>query len=183
MSRSNGILSPVQNNFNEKSYLSSYRIKKSHNGIKFVLGTRTIFSVPFCEKISIKKSDISVKLLTIDLLKEYIWEWKNNILKDLTNNASKFDLWHVNVDEVVDFSTEEDVFRRYTSFLTGLKLKLKIKTFPHVNAFSIDHLVDALALIWHVEVESDSPGPQNDPYIELKQEPSFFQNKFAPWYN
>ncbi|CAG8594823.1 3640_t:CDS:2 [Funneliformis caledonium] len=141
----------------------------------FVLGTRTIFSVPFCEKISIKKSDISVKLLTIDLLKEYIWEWKNNILKDLTNNASKFDLWHVNVDEVVDVSNEEDVFRRYTSFLTELKLKLKIKTFPHINAFSIDQLIDALALIWHVEVESDSLGPQNDPYIELKQEPSFFK--------
>ena len=45
---------------------------------------------------------------------------------------------------------------------------------------SIDQLVGALALIWHVEVvDSDSPGQQDDPYVELKKEPSFFKVNFS----
>jgi hypothetical protein len=45
-----------------------------------------------------------------------------------------------------------------------------------MNVLSIGQLVDALALIWHVEtMESDSPGPQDDPYFNLKTEPSFFK--------
>ena len=54
-----------------------------------------------------------------------------------------------------------------------------MKTFPYINILSIDQLIDALALIWHVEVvNSDSPGQQNDPYVELKKEPSFFKVNF-----
>ncbi|CAI2184958.1 17720_t:CDS:2 [Funneliformis geosporum] len=60
-----------------------------------------------------------------------------------------------------------------------VKIEIKdkvIKTFSHINAFSIDQLVDALALIWYVEAgESDSPDPQNDPCLKLKMEPSFFK--------
>ncbi|CAB4431593.1 unnamed protein product [Rhizophagus irregularis] len=51
-----------------------------------------------------------------------------------------------------------------------------IKTFPHINKFSIDQLIDALALIWSVEaVESDPPSSQNDPCVKLKMKPSFFK--------
>ncbi|CAG8705902.1 16658_t:CDS:2, partial [Funneliformis caledonium] len=58
---------------------------------------------------------------------------------------------------------------------TEIKNKV-IETFPHMNVLSIGQLVDALALIWHVEtMESDSPGPQDDPYFNLKTEPSFFK--------
>jgi hypothetical protein len=62
----------------------------------FVLNTGTIFSVPFGEKVSIKEEEVLIKSLTTDLLKEYIWEQKNNILKDLTNDASKLDLCNLN---------------------------------------------------------------------------------------
>jgi hypothetical protein len=48
-----------------------------------------------------------------------------------------------------------------------------------VKSSSIEQLIDALALIWDVEVvDSDSPGQQNDPYVELKKEPSFFKVNF-----
>ena len=41
------------------------------------------------------------KTLTFDILKKYIWERENNILKDLTNDTSKLNLWYVDVKEVV----------------------------------------------------------------------------------
>ena len=85
----------------------------------FVLGTGTGFSIPLSEKVSIKNDDYSVKSLTIDILKEYIWERKNNILKDLTNDASKLELWHVNVEEVVDVFNEDDIVQK----LEGNKMK------------------------------------------------------------
>ncbi|CAG8633928.1 12355_t:CDS:2, partial [Acaulospora colombiana] len=51
-----------------------------------------------------------------------------------------------------------------------------IKAFPNVDKFSIDQLVYALALIWNIETgKCDSPSPQNDPYVKLKAEPSFFK--------
>ena len=75
----------------------------------FVLGNGTTFSIPFSEKVYIKKEEYDIKSLTIDIFKEYIYERKNNILKDLTNDASKLDLWHVNVEEVVDVFTEDDI--------------------------------------------------------------------------
>ncbi|CAG8724307.1 12869_t:CDS:2, partial [Acaulospora morrowiae] len=60
-----------------------------------------------------------------------------------------------------------------------VKIEIKnkvIKAFPNVDEFSIDQLVDALALIWNIETgKCDSPGPQNDPYVKLKVEPSFFK--------
>ncbi|CAB4404858.1 unnamed protein product [Rhizophagus irregularis] len=60
-----------------------------------------------------------------------------------------------------------------------VKIEIKnkvIKTFPHINNFSIDQLTNALALIWNVDaVESDPPSSQNDPCIKLKMEPSFFK--------
>ncbi|CAG8596153.1 22448_t:CDS:2 [Racocetra persica] len=61
-------------------------------------------------------------------------------------------------------------------FLLMSTFILVIKTFPHINVFSIGRLVDALAFIWHVEAEeSDSPGSSNDPCFKLKTEPSFFK--------
>src|SRR6185437_12943042 len=60
--------------------------------------------------------------------------------------------------------------------MTLLFFFLVIEIFPHMNVLSIGQLVDALALIWHVKtMESDSPGPQDDPYFNLKTEPSFFK--------
>ncbi|CAI2188342.1 16004_t:CDS:2 [Funneliformis geosporum] len=63
-----------------------------------------------------------------------------------------------------------------------VKIEIKnkvIKAFPRVKTSSIEQLIDALALIWDVEVvDSDSPGQQNDPYVELKKEPSFFKVNF-----
>ncbi|CAG8784662.1 4068_t:CDS:2, partial [Gigaspora rosea] len=48
--------------------------------------------------------------------------------------------------------------------------------FPNVNESLIDPLVYVLALIWDIEAgENDSPGPQKDPYVNLKAEPSFFK--------
>src|SRR4051812_34008591 len=85
----------------------------------FVLGTETGFSIPLSEKVSIKNDDYSIKSLTIDILKEYIWERKNNILKDLTNDASKLELWHVNVEEVADVFNEDDIVQK----LGGKKMK------------------------------------------------------------
>ncbi|GBB99880.1 hypothetical protein RclHR1_36690001 [Rhizophagus clarus] len=73
----------------------------------FVLGTGTIFSIPLSEKVTIKKDEFSIKSLTIDILKKYIWERENDILKNLTNDASKLNLWHVNVEEVVDISNKD----------------------------------------------------------------------------
>ncbi|CAI2169618.1 7253_t:CDS:2 [Funneliformis geosporum] len=85
----------------------------------FVLGTGTIFSIPLSEKIPINKVEVPIKSLTIDFLKEYIYERKNNILKDLTNDASKLELWHVNVEEVVDVFNEDDIVQK----LGGNKMK------------------------------------------------------------
>lgn len=78
----------------------------------FVLGVGTIFSISLSEKIPIKQDEVPIKLLTINFLKEYIYERKNNILKDLTNDASKLDLWLVNVKEVVDVFNEYDIVQK-----------------------------------------------------------------------
>ncbi|CAG8594865.1 7108_t:CDS:2, partial [Acaulospora morrowiae] len=74
-----------------------------------------------------------------------------------------------------------------------VKIEIKnkvIKTFPNVDKFSIDQLVYALPLIWDIKIEkSDSPGPQNDLYVKLKVESSFFKarlprvNYHNPFYN
>ncbi|RIB07752.1 hypothetical protein C2G38_405457 [Gigaspora rosea] len=60
-----------------------------------------------------------------------------------------------------------------------VKIEIKnkvIKAFPNVNESLIDPLVYVLALIWDIEAgENDSPGPQKDPYVNLKAEPSFFK--------
>ncbi|CAG8640318.1 11576_t:CDS:2, partial [Funneliformis caledonium] len=160
--------------------------------------TGTIHTIPFGEKVSVEKYEYPIKSLSINILKKYIWEREKDILKDLTNHASKLEFWHVNVEEVVDVFNEDDIVQKLggnkmkPNFLFSdyfispmyilsdeIKIEIKnkvMKTFPHINAFSIDQLVNALALIWHVEaMESDSPGPQNDPYIELKQKPAFFK--------
>ncbi|PKY60902.1 hypothetical protein RhiirA4_520434 [Rhizophagus irregularis] len=59
-----------------------------------------------------------------------------------------------------------------------IEIKNKVmKTFPHIEISS--ELIDALALIWDVRVAyNDFPGQQNDPYVELKKEPSFFKVNF-----
>ncbi len=85
----------------------------------FILGTGTGFSIPLSEKVSIKNDDYSINSLTIDILKKYIWEWEKDILKDLTNHASKLKLWHVNVKEVVDVLNEDDIVQK----LKGNKMK------------------------------------------------------------
>src|SRR6266540_4256915 len=85
----------------------------------FILGTGTGFSIPLSEKDSIKNDDYSINSLTIDILKKYIWEWEKDILKDLTNHASKLKLWHVNVKEVVDVLNEDDIVQK----LKGNKMK------------------------------------------------------------
>ncbi|CAB4429267.1 unnamed protein product [Rhizophagus irregularis] len=58
-----------------------------------------------------------------------------------------------------------------------IEIKNKVKKiFPHIDVFSIEQLVDVLALIWHTEeLENDSPDPQSDPCFKLKMEPSFFK--------
>ncbi|CAG8628921.1 16400_t:CDS:2 [Funneliformis caledonium] len=101
----------------------------------FVLGTGTGFSIPLSEKVSIKNDDYFIKSLTIDILKEYIWERKNNILKDLTNDASKLELWLVNVEEVVDVFNEDDIVQK----LEGNKMK---PNFLFSNYFSDQGLTD-----------------------------------------
>ena len=85
----------------------------------FILGTGTGFSIPLSEKVSIKHDDYSINSLTIDILKKYIWEREKDILKDLTNHASKLELWHVNVEEVVDVLNEDDIVQK----LGGNKMK------------------------------------------------------------
>ena len=61
------------------------------------------------------------------------------------------------------------------TFRSRSLLFLVMKAFPRISV-SIDQLVDVLALIWNVEaVDSDPPDRQNDPYVELKKEPSFFK--------
>jgi hypothetical protein len=74
-----------------------------------VLGTGVTVSVPLSEKIPIKNEEISLKFLTVDFLKKYIWEREKNILEDLTNDSSGLSLWNVNVDEVKDVTTENDI--------------------------------------------------------------------------
>ncbi|CAB5386898.1 unnamed protein product [Rhizophagus irregularis] len=64
-------------------------------------GKGTIFSIPLSDKISIEKEEYSIESLTIDILKKYIWEREEKNLK-FTDNASELELWHVNVEEVVD---------------------------------------------------------------------------------
>ncbi|CAB5368102.1 unnamed protein product [Rhizophagus irregularis] len=77
--------------------------------------------IPFEEnssdKITIKNDEYITKSLTFDILKKYIWERENNILKYLTNDASKLDLWHVDVEEVVDVLTEDDIRRRIDNWV------------------------------------------------------------------
>ena len=50
-------------------------------------------------------------MLTVDFLKKYIWKREKNILEDLTNDSSSLSLWNVNVDEVEDVSTENDIIQ------------------------------------------------------------------------
>ncbi|CAB4410650.1 unnamed protein product [Rhizophagus irregularis] len=59
-----------------------------------------------------------------------------------------------------------------------IEIKNKVtKLFPHKEISSA--LIYALALIWDDRgVYSDYPGQQNDPYVELKKEPSFFKVNF-----
>ncbi|CAG8614669.1 12116_t:CDS:2 [Acaulospora morrowiae] len=74
-----------------------------------------------------------------------------------------------------------------------VKIEIKnkvIKVFPNVDKFSIDQLVYVLALIWNIETgKCDSPSLQNDPYVKLKVEPSFFKarlprvNYYNPFYD
>jgi len=71
-----------------------------------------ILSIPLTEKIYIKKEEYDIKSLTIDIFKKYIYERKNNILKDLTNDASDLDLWHVNVDYADGVYTEEYIVQK-----------------------------------------------------------------------
>lgn len=70
----------------------------------YVLNTRTIFSIPLKDKISIKKNEYS----TIDILKKYIWECEKVNFK-FTDNASNLKLWHVNVEDVVGIFNEVDI--------------------------------------------------------------------------
>ncbi|CAB4440545.1 unnamed protein product [Rhizophagus irregularis] len=53
-----------------------------------------------------------------------------------------------------------------------------MRTFSRIDPLSIDELIDALALIWHKSFEIVSPDQQNDLYVELKKEPSFFKVNF-----
>ncbi|CAB5379351.1 unnamed protein product [Rhizophagus irregularis] len=84
----------------------------------YVLGTGTIFSIPLSDKIVIKREEYSIESLTIDILKKYIWEREKENLK-FTDNASKLDLWHVNIEEVVDIFNEDDIVQK----LEGKKMK------------------------------------------------------------
>ena len=78
----------------------------------FILDTGDGFSIPLSEKVSIKNDDYSLNSLTIDILKKYIWEQEKEILKVLTNHASKLELWHVNVKKVVDVFNKEDIIQK-----------------------------------------------------------------------
>ncbi|CAB5291204.1 unnamed protein product [Rhizophagus irregularis] len=84
----------------------------------YVLSTGTIFSIPLSNKIVIKREEYSIESLTIDILKKYIWEREKENLK-FTDNASKLDLWHVNIEEVVDIFNEDDIVQK----LEGNKMK------------------------------------------------------------
>uniref|UniRef100_U9TXP5 Crinkler effector protein N-terminal domain-containing protein n=1 Tax=Rhizophagus irregularis (strain DAOM 181602 / DAOM 197198 / MUCL 43194) TaxID=747089 RepID=U9TXP5_RHIID len=85
----------------------------------FVLDTGVLFPISLGEKVSVEKYEYSIESLSVGTFKEYIWERKNNILKDLTNDVSKLDLWRVNVAEVVNVSNEDDIVRE----LKGDKMK------------------------------------------------------------
>ena len=82
----------------------------------YVPVTGNIFSIPLMDKIPVNTLEIPIDQLTIDFLKIYIWEQKHNILKDLdVNNASRLDLWRVNVERVanvVDVHTEDDIVQK-----------------------------------------------------------------------
>ncbi|RGB29766.1 hypothetical protein C1646_672199 [Rhizophagus diaphanus] len=84
----------------------------------YVLGTGTIFSIPLSNKISIKKKEYSLELLTINILKKYIWECEKEIL-NFADNASKLEFWHVNVEDVVGVFNEDDIKQK----LKGNKMK------------------------------------------------------------
>ncbi|RGB43525.1 hypothetical protein C1646_737945 [Rhizophagus diaphanus] len=121
MSRSNSILSPIQTNFDEKSVKLNSNQKR--NIVKrllscYVLGTGTIFSIPLGDRILVKKEEYPLKFLSIDILKKFIWEREKEHF-EFTDNASKLDLWHVNVEEVVDVNNEDDIVQK----LGGNKMK------------------------------------------------------------
>ncbi|CAI2170564.1 4832_t:CDS:2 [Funneliformis geosporum] len=206
MSRSNGILSPVQTNFNENSLPTKLNLHLK-GGIMvfcFMIGTeiKRSFEVTGDDKMTISK------------LREIIYEKIKNNFKSI--DANSLDLWKVDIpgdtanvklktlenrphdinneniiikeiggEELSPFSGFGDIFTSssknihiivqpplFASTGNGLPLKQKqlfssmhiipnevkieikdkvIKTFSHINAFSIDQLVDALALIWYVE--------------------------------
>ena len=85
----------------------------------YVPAIRISFSIPLTEIIFIKNAEILIEELTIDFLKKYIWEQESNNLNELVNDASKLDLWHVNVDDADDVYTEEDIVQK----LGGVKMK------------------------------------------------------------
>lgn len=85
----------------------------------FILDTGIDFSIPLSKKISIKNDDYFIKLLTINIFKKYIWKCKNNIFKDLTNDAFKLELWYVNIKEIVNIFNEDDIIQK----LKGNKMK------------------------------------------------------------
>ncbi|CAG8727538.1 12589_t:CDS:2, partial [Acaulospora morrowiae] len=123
---------------------------------------------------------------TFGHLKEIIKKKKEPGLNHII--ADELKLWSVNIPvEDEDLETKiyaENIKEQYqvsSIHIPSDEVKIEIKnkvirTFPNVDESSIDKLVYALALIWDIKTEkNDSPGPQNDPYVKLKEEPSFFK--------
>ncbi|GES90766.1 hypothetical protein GLOIN_2v1773495 [Rhizophagus clarus] len=82
----------------------------------FVLDTGILFPIPLGEKVSVEKYVLH-RIVIYQYLQGVFLERKNNILKGLTNDVSKLDLWRVNVAEVVNIS--DDIVRK----LRGDKMK------------------------------------------------------------
>ncbi|CAG8599845.1 16690_t:CDS:2 [Rhizophagus irregularis] len=74
------------------------------------------------DEVFISKVKYLTKSLTFDILKKYIWERENNILKDLTNDASKLNLWYVDVEErlrsVINFDEFKDLIADIKNHVT-----------------------------------------------------------------
>ncbi|GBB97806.1 hypothetical protein RclHR1_30730001 [Rhizophagus clarus] len=82
---------------------------------------------------------------------------------------------HIIVEKPPPATTVSSIYIIPEEVKVEIKNKV-IKTFPHINPYSIGRLVDALALIWHIEaLECDPPITQDDPCFKLKMEPSFFK--------
>ena len=79
----------------------------------YVPVTGTFFSIPLMNKIPIKQVEIPIGELNIDFLKKYMWEQEYNLFKNLNvDDASRLDLWRVNVKKVVDVHTEDDIVQK-----------------------------------------------------------------------